>query len=332
VAGPWVLDLLKDAGFNLIAASNNHAYDLGEAGIIYEIQQLDLRSMAYAGIGLDVQQALRPAWLPTDEAMIGVVSAPTLYRYGGIATDTKAGVNAMQLDNTTLTPLEAQHEANRDAIARAAAETNHLISYHHNHYFEPVPGGTDEMIISDWWRDWAHETIEVGAAVYISHGSTLLHGVEIYLDKLVMYGLGNCFFQTRKGNTAYAHDTWESVIAEVCLHQNGNVKKVKFIPVVLNAEGTQGVSSKADYSTATAAGQLWFQTRGLPHVSRDERGVEILHHLADLSDAVIVVDEARVEAYVDIQASNNKTPKPKRRPKVTNDDSGENYIRPEEQP
>jgi poly-gamma-glutamate synthesis protein (capsule biosynthesis protein) len=324
------LDLLKDAGFNLIASSNNHAFDLGTEGILYQIQQLELRNMAYAGIGVNVQQALRPAWLDTDEAMVGVVSAPTLYRYGGIATDTQAGVNAMQLDNNTFTPLEDQHEANRDALARAAAETNHLISYHHNHYFEPVPGGTDEMIISDWWRNWAHETIEVGAAVYVSHGSTLLHGVEIYQDKLIMYGLGSCFFQTRKGNTAYEDKVWESVIAEVCLRQNGAVKKVKFIPVVLNAEGTQGVSSKKDYATATPDGQLWFQTRGIPHVARNERGVEILHRLAELSDAVVVVNEAQVEAYVDIQASNNKTPKPKRRPKVTNDDSGENHVQEQE--
>jgi len=40
-AGPWVLDLLKEHGVNILATSNNHAYDLANEGILSTLEELD---------------------------------------------------------------------------------------------------------------------------------------------------------------------------------------------------------------------------------------------------------------------------------------------------
>jgi hypothetical protein len=52
-ADPEVLDCLKDMGFNLLSLSNNHAWDLGEAG-------LRIRADEMPGPA----RMPRPPWLP----------------------------------------------------------------------------------------------------------------------------------------------------------------------------------------------------------------------------------------------------------------------------
>jgi len=335
-AGPWVLDLLKDElGFNMLTHANNHAWDLRLKGLLATLDGMNSRGIANAGSGHNLSEALRGTYLHTDQghrtnSMVGVVSAPTLYKYGGISTATEAGVNAMQITNDTRTLLPDMHANNMRAVSLAANHSDITISYHHNHYFEPIPGTalTDEMYISDWWRNWAHETIDLGADIYLSHGSTLLHGIELYKDRILFYGLGNCFFQTRKGNTAYEEKTWESIMAEVCFHREGSVKFARFHPVLLNEQGTEGTTTPLDYdnSHTTEANHKWFQTRGLPHISRTERGLEILHRLAELSDAVIEVDDANFVAHLDVPRSQGKGPKHQSRGPATNDDTGEHPL------
>ena len=47
-----------------------------------------------------------------------------------------------------------------------------------------------------WQRDLAHQAVDAGAGIFVSHGPPLLHGIEIYRGKPIFYGLGGFFFQT----------------------------------------------------------------------------------------------------------------------------------------
>jgi len=294
-AGPWVLDLLSDYGVNILATSNNHAYDLGAEGIRSTLQELANRNFPYAGTGLNVTEALRPTGITTKHGakvgLVSLVSAPTLNTLGGIATDIKVGVNAMQLDPTTGLTQPLPNQLAAQISAHQAADPNYdiLISYHHNHYFEPVPGGgTDEMFISNWWRNWAHTAIDNGADIYVSHGSTILHGVDFYNGKPVLWGLGSTWFQTRKVDGFYTPDTFESVIADLCIEEStGETKAMRFIPIVMTGVGKGTVNTDE-----------WKAGRGIPSVAQDERGIAILNELKDRSGVNIIVDENKYEAYV----------------------------------
>jgi len=313
------LDLLKEHGVNILATSNNHAYDLANEGVLSTLEELERHNMPYAGSGLTNTDALRSAQLivkgGTKVGLVGVVSAPTLYTYGGIATPTQMGVNAMQLDTPTWSVLDTVLEPQVEAHQAAALLNDILISYHHNHYFQPVPGGTDEMFISDWWRNWAHTAIDNGADIYVSHGSTVLHGVDFYQGKPVLWGLGSTWFQTRKPDGSYLPESWESVIADICMEEStGETKAMRFIPIVLTDKGTGVVDSVE-----------WMTGRGIPSIAQNPRGIEILHHLKAESGVNIIVDEKKFEAYVKfpIEPVNHQQ---KGKPLTqTNDLDGERY-------
>ncbi|WP_027146739.1 CapA family protein [Mesorhizobium sp. WSM3626] len=52
-----VLDSLKDIGFNTLALSNNHAFDLGSAGVLSTLEEVEERAFLHAGIGVDASDA-----------------------------------------------------------------------------------------------------------------------------------------------------------------------------------------------------------------------------------------------------------------------------------
>lgn len=85
--------------------------------------------------------------------------------------------------------------------------------------------------MDQWWRTYARQTIDAGASLYVSHGSTVLNGVEVYRGGVILYGLGNFIFQTRKGRDGYGPDSWRSVIAEG-LYENFYMCMRRFVCVV----------------------------------------------------------------------------------------------------
>src|SRR5947207_3442463 len=62
---PEALDALTAMGFNLLALSGNHAFDLKEQGIRNTIRELDRRRIVHAGTGNNAADAAAPAYLKT---------------------------------------------------------------------------------------------------------------------------------------------------------------------------------------------------------------------------------------------------------------------------
>lgn len=58
---PVVLDSLQALGFRALALSNNHAFDLGPAGILSTIEEAERRDFLHAGVGRNQTAAARPA-------------------------------------------------------------------------------------------------------------------------------------------------------------------------------------------------------------------------------------------------------------------------------
>lgn len=56
-SAPFVLDALKDIGFNTLALSNNHAFDLGPPGVLSTLEEVAERGFLHAGIGVDATDA-----------------------------------------------------------------------------------------------------------------------------------------------------------------------------------------------------------------------------------------------------------------------------------
>src|SRR4029077_2661696 len=84
---PEALDALTAMGFNLLALSGNHAFDLKETGIRNTIRELDRRKIVHAGTGNTIANAAAPAYFETTKGTVALIaSASGLIAPGGRAT------------------------------------------------------------------------------------------------------------------------------------------------------------------------------------------------------------------------------------------------------
>lgn len=60
-SAPHMLDALREAGFNALSLSNNHAFDLGPAGVLSTLDEVTARDYLHAGIGRTLAEATGPA-------------------------------------------------------------------------------------------------------------------------------------------------------------------------------------------------------------------------------------------------------------------------------
>src|SRR6201988_494901 len=59
-APPEALDALQALGFNLVALSDNHSFDLKVAGVQNTLREVKKRNIAHAGIGNNSEEATGP--------------------------------------------------------------------------------------------------------------------------------------------------------------------------------------------------------------------------------------------------------------------------------
>lgn len=71
---PVVLDTLKDVGFDALALSNNHAFDLGPSGVLSTLEEVAARGFLYAGIGVDAAHARRAGYRMFGDRKVALVA------------------------------------------------------------------------------------------------------------------------------------------------------------------------------------------------------------------------------------------------------------------
>src|SRR5215471_15701809 len=85
-------------GFNLLALSGNHAFDLKDVGIRNTIREADHRKIAHAGTGDTLAAASGAAELRTTNGTIALIaSASGLLAAGARAAENRPGVNELRV-------------------------------------------------------------------------------------------------------------------------------------------------------------------------------------------------------------------------------------------
>lgn len=266
-AGPEVIDGLKAWGFNLLALGNNHAWDLGAPGILGTIAEVKARDMVFAGTGANLAAASAPAVLTTPRGRVALVAfASGKIAEGGAATDTRAGVNEVKLDEKTGDIDRVDAERVFAALRLAARSAEVVIAYQHDHYWEK-----DNRVTPEWKRRFARACLDAGATVFVSHGAPMLHGIELYRGRPIFYDLGGLVFHTITAPGYYLPEIWESVIADAEF-AGGKLVALKLRPVALNERGVGDPPSKRFY-----------ETRGAPSLATGDAARAILDRLARLS-------------------------------------------------
>jgi poly-gamma-glutamate capsule biosynthesis protein CapA/YwtB (metallophosphatase superfamily) len=263
-APPSSLDCLREMGFTLLALSNNHAWDLGTAGVLATREAVAEAGFGFAGTGHDLAEASAAGFVPGPPRVALVAAAAGKIREGAAATASRPGVNELRMRSGV--PDEADVLRNLRSIKAASAEADYVIAYLHNHDW-----GDDMRVTRPWARDFARRCIEAGADVFASHGAPLLHGIEFHRGRPVLHGLGSLVFQSRTRPGHYPPEVWESAVVH-CDFEGNRLVALQAVPVVLNEQ-------------ADEPGRF-SQTRGRPRLARSDQATRILGRLASLSNGL----------------------------------------------
>jgi poly-gamma-glutamate synthesis protein (capsule biosynthesis protein) len=179
---PAALKALIDTGFNLFSLANNHSYDYGTAGIEETLYHLAVanaeKAIAYAGIGSNFAEAIKPGCIDLDGtriafSAIGIMTGDQPHQRAGAA---KAG-QASYRDR-------ADFEATVEKLIALPADYR-ILSIHYGLEGRVEP---DERQLADW-RGFAAG--EKGVDLVLGHHPHVVQGVELNGKSLIFYGLGN---------------------------------------------------------------------------------------------------------------------------------------------
>ncbi len=220
---PDNIKLLTEAGIDLCSLANNHTLDWGRQGLTETLTTLDQAGITYAGAGKNVSRAQEPAKHHTGKGSVVVLAYGT--PSSGLpaewqATKKKPGVNFLpRLDN------EALQHVRKQVDAYSQPGTIVVVSIHW--------GGNWGYDVPENQQRFAHRLIdEAGVDVVHGHSSHHPKGIEIYRDKLILYGAGDLIndYEGISGHEEYRDDL--TLMYFPSLHpQTGRLKSLTMVPM-----------------------------------------------------------------------------------------------------
>ena len=235
---PKNITCLVEAGIDHCSLANNHVLDWGYAGLGETLKSLAAAGIGFSGAGEDRRQAERAAII--DVAGKGrVIVFSYGFRSSGIASawaaqPDRAGVNLLpDMSARTVRSIERQV----DALKRPGDIVVASIHWGGNWGYA-VPGGH---------IDFAHRLID-HAGVDVIHGHSSHHPqpLEVYQDKLIIYGSGDFIndYEGIGGREKYRGDLVLMYFADID-PDSGKLVHLQLVPMQIKRFSLQR-ASKAD--------------------------------------------------------------------------------------
>jgi poly-gamma-glutamate synthesis protein (capsule biosynthesis protein) len=234
---------LKMAAVDCCVLANNHVLDWGAGGLLETLSTLERESIAVAGAGTDAAQAAIPAILdlPNDRRVLvfGFGTTTSGIPSEWAAATSKPGVNLL----SDLSLATAKEVAGRIVTLRRPSDLV-VVSIH---------WGTNwGYRIEKEQRAFAHALIDADACDLL-HGHSSHHprGIEIYRDRLILYGCGD-FITDYEGIEGYEQFRGDLALAYLpCFDDDGTLSDLTILPYQMRRFRLQ---------RATPADVAWLQT------------------------------------------------------------------------
>lgn len=191
---PENVKCLTSARIDCCILANNHMLDWGIPGLIDSLNSLDQARIKHAGAGRNLREAQQPAILP-----LGDASRILVFSLGSTTSGIPITWSAGE-DHAGLYVIETQRD---DPIQTLAQQIDKI----------KRPG--DIVIVSIHWggnwgykipgdqKQFAHRLVdEARVAIVHGHSSHHVKAIEVYNERLVLYGCGD-FFNDYEGIGGY---------------------------------------------------------------------------------------------------------------------------------
>lgn len=175
---PEMIDVLVNAGIDVVSVANNHVGDYGIEALVQQTELLDSCRILHFGAGQDCWEAATPRYCRAGDlvvAFIGVeTDTPSMAAHGG-----SAGVNYCREEHLV------QRLAPAILLARRSADVV-IVSPHWGRNWAERPSSLRRRV--------ARRVIELGADAILGHSAHILQGVEVHQGCPIVYDMGTLLF------------------------------------------------------------------------------------------------------------------------------------------
>jgi len=204
---------LTTAGIDAASIANNHAMDLGTAGMQSSMDALDAAGIAHTGPYGDV------GYVQVDGLTVAFVGA-----HSGTCC-----LNVNDLDDVQRAIRRADQRADLVVLSFHGGAEGYRAR--HLPFKTEIAWGERRGNV----KELAHAAIDAGADLVLGHGPHVLRAAEVYRGRLIVYSLGNFMgyhqFGTKGGYGGH------SVVLEAELADNGVLTRARLHPLKLDRSG-----------------------------------------------------------------------------------------------
>jgi poly-gamma-glutamate synthesis protein (capsule biosynthesis protein) len=174
--------VLTAAKIDCCVLANNHVLDWGERGLVETLEVLEAAHIPYAGAGRNFQQAAAPARIPLASGQAVLVFGFG-FESSGISPTWSAGARP---------GVNFIAESTEEAIGRIAKQVEAFARHGDICVASIHWGGNWGYAVNAAQRAFAHDLIDI-AGFHLVHGHSSHHAkaMEVYREKLVLYGCGD---------------------------------------------------------------------------------------------------------------------------------------------
>ncbi len=172
---PPVLDILKNAGFDLVLFANNHVGDWGKEAFDDSLERMNVTGLKYTGAGKTRAEAVQPVIQTVKGMKIGFLGF------------TDVGPNKLAVGENTSGILLANDPDYEAIISNAKKQVDSLVVTFHW-------GIEYQQESSKRQQELAHKAIDAGADLIIGTHPHVSQEIETYRGGLIAYSLGNLIF------------------------------------------------------------------------------------------------------------------------------------------
>jgi poly-gamma-glutamate capsule biosynthesis protein CapA/YwtB (metallophosphatase superfamily) len=180
---PGNVECIKAADVDCCVLANNHVLDWSVDGLLETLSTLEREGITVAGAGIDSDQAATPASISIGEdrrvLVFGFGAITSGIPYDWAAAETRPGVNLLP----DLSAATAERIRKRILALRRPGDVV-VVSVHW--------GSNWGYHVDTSQREFAHALVDAGACDLLhGHSSHHVRGIEIYKDRLILYGCGD---------------------------------------------------------------------------------------------------------------------------------------------